>query len=396
MLFAAGYKLFGSDADREDYDIGAVYWQQALITTGTTALAFALAFILVGPWAGLVAALIVGTYPPLIGATGDQLSEPLGAFLLIAAFTVLALAIKQARTLWLYAAAGALFGLTILTRTDLLPVPFLIAGAMIGVALDPPPRGRAQAQDVRGAGGHGGRRPAAVDGVRVQRGGPVHPGHRRQRVGAVRRHLPARRRHDDGHEDAHRGRAAAPPSGVQRDQDVQDPGRGRARDLRRAPPRPHARPGPAEGSAQEPHPLLHDRARRVRADAVVQGQADVVLLLPRRRRALHLDADAHLAGRARDPRRPGAARRLHPDPPPAARRGADHDRVQHAHPHHRGLAGAVQRPADAVADRGGRRGLVPRASSAAREASEAETATMPAWNSEESASGAPSATAPAT
>ena len=95
MVFAVGYKLFGSDADREDYDIGAVYWQQALITTGTTALAFALAFILVGPWAGLVAALIVGTYPPLIGATGDQLSEPLGAFLLIAAFTVLALAIKR-------------------------------------------------------------------------------------------------------------------------------------------------------------------------------------------------------------------------------------------------------------------------------------------------------------
>ena len=32
--------------------------------------------------------------------------------------------------------------------------------------------------------------------------------------------------------------------------------------------------------------------------AVGQGQADVVLLLPRRRRALHLDADADLAGRS--------------------------------------------------------------------------------------------------
>ena len=37
--------------------------------------------------------------------------------------------------MWLYAAAGALLGLTILTRTDLLPVPFLIAGAMIALAL---------------------------------------------------------------------------------------------------------------------------------------------------------------------------------------------------------------------------------------------------------------------
>ena len=78
-----------------------------------------LAWIVVGPWAGLLAGLIVGTYPPLIGATGDQLSEPLGAFLLLAAFVALALALER-RRLWCYAAAGALLGLTILTRTDLL------------------------------------------------------------------------------------------------------------------------------------------------------------------------------------------------------------------------------------------------------------------------------------
>jgi 4-amino-4-deoxy-L-arabinose transferase-like glycosyltransferase len=128
FMFAAAYKLFGSDSDRKDFDIGAVYWQQALITTGTTALAAALAWILVGPWGGVVAGAIVGTYPPLIGATGDQLSEPLGAFLLLAAFTALALALRRRAGPWLWAAAGALFGLTILTRTDLLPVPFLIAG----------------------------------------------------------------------------------------------------------------------------------------------------------------------------------------------------------------------------------------------------------------------------
>ena len=128
MLFAAGYKLFGTDADAKDFDIGAVYWQQALITTGTTALAAALAWILAGPWAGLLAGAIVGTYPPLIGATGDQLSEPLGAFLLLAAFVALALAVKRRARWWGWAAAGALFALAILTRTDLLPVPFLIAG----------------------------------------------------------------------------------------------------------------------------------------------------------------------------------------------------------------------------------------------------------------------------
>jgi 4-amino-4-deoxy-L-arabinose transferase-like glycosyltransferase len=128
LLFAAGYKLFGSDQDAKTFDIRSAYWEQAVITTGTTALAFALAFLLVGPWAGLLAGAIVGTYPPLIGATGDQLSEPLGAFLLLAAFVALALALKRRAGPWWYAASGALFGFAILTRTDLLPVPFLIAG----------------------------------------------------------------------------------------------------------------------------------------------------------------------------------------------------------------------------------------------------------------------------
>ena len=106
VLFAVGYKFFGSARGRETFDISAVYWQQAVITTGTTALAALLALILVGPWAGVLAGAIVGTYPPLIGATGDQLSEPLGAFLLLAAFVALALALKRERT-WLYAARGS-------------------------------------------------------------------------------------------------------------------------------------------------------------------------------------------------------------------------------------------------------------------------------------------------
>src|SRR4051794_28388024 len=134
VLFAVGYKLFGSEHDRQTYDIRAVYWEQALITTGTTALAAALAWIVVAPWAGLLAGLLVGTYPPLIGVTGDQLSEPLGAFLLIAALVALALAFRRGRTAF-FAAAGALFALAVLTPTDLLPGPFLIAGGGVSVAL---------------------------------------------------------------------------------------------------------------------------------------------------------------------------------------------------------------------------------------------------------------------
>ena len=38
-MFAVGYKLFGSAEDKQSFDIRAVYWQQAVITTGTTALA---------------------------------------------------------------------------------------------------------------------------------------------------------------------------------------------------------------------------------------------------------------------------------------------------------------------------------------------------------------------
>jgi 4-amino-4-deoxy-L-arabinose transferase-like glycosyltransferase len=127
VLFAVGYKLFGTDHDRDTHDIRAVYWEQALLTTGTAALAALLAWVLAGPWAGVLGGAIVGTYPPLIGATGDQLSEPLGAFLLVAAFLAIALAIRR-RSPLRFAAAGFLFGLAILTRTDLLPVPFLIAG----------------------------------------------------------------------------------------------------------------------------------------------------------------------------------------------------------------------------------------------------------------------------
>ncbi|HEX6021535.1 MAG TPA: hypothetical protein VFZ00_06030 [Solirubrobacter sp.] len=128
LAFAVVYKLFGTDADKEEFDIRSVYWLQAVVTTATTALAALLAWILVGPWAGVLAGAIVGTYAPLIGATGDQLSEPLGACLLAAAFVALALAVKRSAPWWGWAAAGVLFALAILTRTDLLAAPFLIAG----------------------------------------------------------------------------------------------------------------------------------------------------------------------------------------------------------------------------------------------------------------------------
>ena len=131
FLFAAADLVAPSaDSDRTN-DIPAAYWAQALVSTGTTLATFALALLLAGEWAGVAAAALVGFYPPLILATGEQLSEPLGAFLLTCAFLALAWAARRGR--WpLYVLAGALFGLTALTRADLLLAGFLVA-ALLGV-----------------------------------------------------------------------------------------------------------------------------------------------------------------------------------------------------------------------------------------------------------------------
>jgi 4-amino-4-deoxy-L-arabinose transferase-like glycosyltransferase len=130
VLFALGDKLFPDPASAETDDIPAAYRLQAVISTLTAVVAFWLAWVLAGPWAGLVAAALVGFYPPLILATGEQLSEPLGAFLLIFAFAALVVATRS-RASWATVGAGVLLGFAVLTRADLLPVPFLLA-ALVG------------------------------------------------------------------------------------------------------------------------------------------------------------------------------------------------------------------------------------------------------------------------
>jgi 4-amino-4-deoxy-L-arabinose transferase-like glycosyltransferase len=126
FLFGAAYELAPTAGSVRTNDIPAAYWAQALVSTGTTLAAFALALLLAGEWAGVAAAALVGFYPPLILATGEQLSEPLGAFLLTCAFLALAWAVRRGRW-WQYVLAGALFALTALTRADLLLAGFLVA-----------------------------------------------------------------------------------------------------------------------------------------------------------------------------------------------------------------------------------------------------------------------------
>jgi hypothetical protein len=125
VLFGVGHFVFPSADSARTLDIPSAYWLQALVSTATVAIAFLLAWALAGAWAGLVAAALVGFYPPLILATGEQLSEPLGAFFLISAFLAFALAARR-RTTPIYVVAGFLLGLAVLTRADLLPVPFVL------------------------------------------------------------------------------------------------------------------------------------------------------------------------------------------------------------------------------------------------------------------------------
>lgn len=131
LLFAAGHAVFGSEESRETYDLPSAYWLHAVLGVGTALAAFALAGALAGAWAGVAAAGLVAFYPPLILATGEQVSEPLGAFLLTAGMAAFALAARR-RSPAGYAASGVLLGAAVLTRADLLLVPGLVAALCLG------------------------------------------------------------------------------------------------------------------------------------------------------------------------------------------------------------------------------------------------------------------------
>ena len=81
----------------------SAYWLQALVSLGTALAAFTIAALLAGAWAGVAAAALVGFYPPLILATGEQLTEPFGAFWVTVAFALFAVAARRGKA-WLFAA----------------------------------------------------------------------------------------------------------------------------------------------------------------------------------------------------------------------------------------------------------------------------------------------------
>jgi len=125
FVFAAAHKIRPVITEGERWDVPSAYPLQWAFSTATIPAVFVLAFLLAGPVAGLLAAGAIAFYPPLIGVTGDLLTEPLGALVLTCALIAVVLALRRPSR-WSAAFAGLALGITVLVRVDLVAVPFLI------------------------------------------------------------------------------------------------------------------------------------------------------------------------------------------------------------------------------------------------------------------------------
>jgi hypothetical protein len=117
------------DPEGGGWKLDVPYAYPVLAAVGVLAIlaAFALGALLAGRWAGVAAAAATALYPPLVRATGELLSEPLGALWLTSALGAFALAVRRPHPVW-FLLTGALLGATILTRADLLLAPGIVAG----------------------------------------------------------------------------------------------------------------------------------------------------------------------------------------------------------------------------------------------------------------------------
>jgi 4-amino-4-deoxy-L-arabinose transferase-like glycosyltransferase len=127
-LFAVADALSGhSGAGR--IDTRAARRAQAVVGALTVGAAFGLAALIAGAWAGVAAAVAVAFYPPMIAATTQLTSEPLGALALTAALAAVAWAWSRGRAAG-FAAAGIAVGLACLVRADV-----LLAAVVLGPAV---------------------------------------------------------------------------------------------------------------------------------------------------------------------------------------------------------------------------------------------------------------------
>ena len=134
-LFALAHAI-DRDSVTDDGAVTAAFPWQAAVGTLTILATFALVVLVAGPAAALLAALLVALYPPLVAASGDLLSEPLGALLLTAALAATVLTMRRP-TRTAGAVAGLLLAATVLTRADLLLVPLIALVAIAAVTRSP-------------------------------------------------------------------------------------------------------------------------------------------------------------------------------------------------------------------------------------------------------------------
>ncbi len=134
LAFAIATRLSGHRSLRlKTHASGPAQYVQLLAGVLTLALMAAVAWILAGPWAALLAVALGATYEPLIDATRTFLSEPTGGLVLLA--TVAAAALARSRlherrwALWM-AGAGVVGALACLTRGDVVVAMGVIALAL--------------------------------------------------------------------------------------------------------------------------------------------------------------------------------------------------------------------------------------------------------------------------
>jgi hypothetical protein len=123
FAFAVATRLSGHHSLRlTTHASGPAQYTQLVLGVASLGLVAALVWLLAGPWAALVATALVASYEPLIDATRTFLSEPSGAFVLLAAVGAAAIAharLGRRHDLLVVGAAGAIGGAACLTRGDL-------------------------------------------------------------------------------------------------------------------------------------------------------------------------------------------------------------------------------------------------------------------------------------
>ncbi|HEU0250531.1 MAG TPA: hypothetical protein VFR48_07400 [Solirubrobacteraceae bacterium] len=123
FAFAVATRLSGHHSLRLSTGAkGPAQYMQLVLGVLALMLVAALTWLLAGPWAAVIATAAVASYEPLIDATRTFLSEPSGAFVLLAAVGAAAIARARfgRRHEWLaIAMAGAIGGAACLTRGDL-------------------------------------------------------------------------------------------------------------------------------------------------------------------------------------------------------------------------------------------------------------------------------------